>query len=313
MHHVIVRRAPGNDWSDVLKGNEDPVHDLRDARAALHTKASRTFIWVIVLSLGFYGVKGGIYTLLHGGTGKVYGPGGFLEGNNELALALVMCIPLVFYLRSMATRTWMRHGFTLAMLLMALSILGSQSRGALLAIIAMAAYLWRHSERKVIFAIALVLLALGFLAFMPDAWEARMHTITSYERDGSAMGRINSWWMAWNLAKDRFVGGGFEVATPDLFCSLCTRPDPPPRRPQHLLPGAWRTWTRWARAVPTLLWLFTWRMAGGCSAAARNVPELEWAGRLAGMVQVSFVGYAVGGAFLSLAYFDLPYDLMIVL
>jgi hypothetical protein len=30
------------------------------------------------------------------------------------------------------------------------------------------------------------------------------------------------------------------------------------------------------------------------------------------MVQVSLVGYAVGGAFLSLAYFDLPYNMMVM-
>ena len=30
------------------------------------------------------------------------------------------------------------------------------------------------------------------------------------------------------------------------------------------------------------------------------------------MVQVSLVGYFVGGAFLSLSYFDLPYDLMMM-
>ena len=30
------------------------------------------------------------------------------------------------------------------------------------------------------------------------------------------------------------------------------------------------------------------------------------------MVQVGLVGYAVGGAFLSLAYFDLPYDMMVM-
>ena len=30
------------------------------------------------------------------------------------------------------------------------------------------------------------------------------------------------------------------------------------------------------------------------------------------MCQVSLVGYAVGGAFLSLAYFDLPYDIMVM-
>ena len=30
------------------------------------------------------------------------------------------------------------------------------------------------------------------------------------------------------------------------------------------------------------------------------------------MCQVSLIGYAVGGAFLSLAYFDLPYNIMVI-
>jgi hypothetical protein len=30
------------------------------------------------------------------------------------------------------------------------------------------------------------------------------------------------------------------------------------------------------------------------------------------MIQVSMVGYAVGGAFLSLAYFDLPYNMLVI-
>jgi len=34
---------------------------------------------------------------------------------------------------------------------------------------------------------------------------------------------------------------------------------------------------------------------------------------LAGMIQVSLIGYAAGGAFLGMAYFDLPYHLMIII
>ncbi len=34
------------------------------------------YIWVAVLSLGFYGAKGGIFTLLTGGTERVWGPPG---------------------------------------------------------------------------------------------------------------------------------------------------------------------------------------------------------------------------------------------
>src|SRR5262245_44185446 len=31
-------------------------------------------VWVLVLSLGFYGVKGGIYTIVTGASGRIYGP-----------------------------------------------------------------------------------------------------------------------------------------------------------------------------------------------------------------------------------------------
>jgi probable O-glycosylation ligase (exosortase A-associated) len=56
-------------------------------------------LWVIVISIGFYGVKGGLWTLATGGGGHVVGPEfSFIEGNNEIALALVMVIPLMGYL-----------------------------------------------------------------------------------------------------------------------------------------------------------------------------------------------------------------------
>ena len=35
-----------------------------------------------------------------------------------------------------------------------------------------------------------------------------------------------------------------------------------------------------------------------------------WASQLGSMIQVSLVGYLVGGMFLSLSYFDLAYNLM---
>jgi probable O-glycosylation ligase (exosortase A-associated) len=59
--------------------------------------------------------------------------------------------------------------------------------------------------------------------------------------------------------------------------------------------------------------LFTWRRGSQIIRACKRDPERKWAADLASMLQVSFVGYAAGGAFLGLAYFDLPYHLIIVM
>jgi len=51
-------------------------------------------VWVMVISLGFYGVKGGVWTLATGGGGRVWGPpGGMLAGNNEFAVGLILIMP----------------------------------------------------------------------------------------------------------------------------------------------------------------------------------------------------------------------------
>ena len=44
----------------------------------------------------------------------------------------------------------------------------------------------------------------------------------------------------------------------------------------------------------------------------RDIPEKQETHLLASMIQVSLAGFAVGGAFLGLAYFDVPYFLMAV-
>jgi probable O-glycosylation ligase (exosortase A-associated) len=65
-------------------------------------------------------------------------------------------------------------------------------------------------------------------------------------------------------------------------------------------------------ALFLLLGLMTWRTASSIIGQARGHPEKRWAADLAAMVQVSLVGYAAGGAFLGLAYFDFYYTLIAV-
>lgn len=269
-------------------------------------------VWVLVSSIGFYGIKGGLFTLAGEGAGRVWGPpGGFIEGNNELGLAMVMTIPLMYFLYVTSEAVWVKRGLAAVMVLSAVAALGTQSRGALLAIAAMGTVLWWRSSKKAVGLVVLGILSISLLSFMPDTWWTRMATIGTYEQDGSAMGRINAWWMAWNIAKDNFFGAGFAVA----YADVCGRYSP--------LIGECRA----AHSIYfmvlgehgfvglflfLLMWIFAWGSAGRLRVQGRKLPETIWLSHLGAMCQVSLAGYAVGGAFLSLSYYDLPYNILIL-
>jgi probable O-glycosylation ligase (exosortase A-associated) len=269
------------------------------------------FVWVIVVSLGFYGVKGGIFTIVTGGSHLVLGPGGFISGNNEIALALIMVIPLMRFLQLETSKPHMKLAWSGAMLLTAAAALGSHSRGALLAIGAMSVYLWIKSPRKLVFGIGLVLGGTILLGLMTSQWETRMETIVNYEQDQSAMGRINAWWMAWNLAKDNILGGGFDIYNARIFARYA--PDPKDVHAAHSIYFQVLGEQGFVGlTLFVLMWWFVWRSASWLVREGARAEETHWCRNLGAMCQVSLVGYAVGGAFLSLAYFDLPYNVLAV-
>ena len=59
-----------------------------------------------------------------------------------------------------------------------------------------------------------------------------------------------------------------------------------------------------------LLGFLIWRTGSWIIRNTRKLEGYQWAYSLATMIQVSLVGFSVGGAFLSLLYFDVPYYLM---
>ena len=283
------------------------------ALTVIHSKKQiHWLVWVIVFSLAFYGVKGGVFTLLTGGNYLVWGPeGSFIEGNNEVALAFVMTIPLMRYVQLGLKKSWQRWGMTAAMLLTAMAALGSHSRGAFLAIAGMGVFLWWKSRNKFGMGLALAIVGIGMLAFMPDDWMARMRTIETYDADTSAMGRINAWWMAFHMASDRFLGGGFDIYDFDTFARYAPNP-----LDVHAAHSIYFQILGEHGFVGLFLFMgigaFTWLAASDAKRKSKGIPELQWIGSLMDMTKVSMVGYAVGGAFLSLAYFDVPYYLIVI-
>jgi putative inorganic carbon (hco3(-)) transporter len=279
----------------------------------LHSKRHMMLLtWVLVVSIGFFGVKGGAFTVLTGGSYKVWGPENtYIEGNNEIALAIVIVIPLMRFLQMQMKAKWAKTTMTICMVLMAMAALGSHSRGALLAIAAMALVLWWRGKNKMAGAIGMVVVAVALLSLMPAEWWERMNTIKTYQQDESAMGRINAWGMAWNLAKSNFFGGGFMIWTGVIF--QIYGPDPNDVHAAHsiyfMVLGE-----QGFIGLFLFLTLFTmvWFTAGSLRIKARGKPETQWLSDLGGMLQVSLAGYAVGGAFLSLSYWDLPYNILVL-
>ncbi|MCX8114119.1 MAG: putative O-glycosylation ligase, exosortase A system-associated [Burkholderiaceae bacterium] len=274
-----------------------------------------TLLWVIVLSVGFFGVKGGLFTVATGGAYRVWGPPGesYISDNNSISVALVMIIPLAYYLAQHTQWRIVRYAMYALIGLSGIAVLGSHSRGAFLAVSVMSLYLWTKSRHKLLLGVlVLALLPVAMLA-MPDNWKERMGTIRTYEQDSSAMGRINSWHTAFNIANDRpLVGGGFELYSRETFARYA--PDPEAVHSAHSIYFQLLGEHGYVGLLLFLaLGITGWMNARRIVRAARDQPELGWASDLARVIQVSLVGYAVGGAFVNIGYWDLPYYEIVIL
>ncbi len=271
-------------------------------------------VLVIALSLGFYGVKGGIFTIVHGGVYRVQGPlGTFIGGNNEMALALIMTIPLIWYLHLNAQKVWLRHGYTAALFLCSIAVIGSQSRGALVGGVVMGAFLWLKTRNKLFTGLIMALAVAAIFSIMPAEWYQRMGTIDTYQSDASAQGRINAWWTAFNISKDRpLVGGGFDTFQPGVYRIYA--PDPSNVHDVHSIYFEMLGEHGWVGfgLFMLLAWL-TWRKGAQIIRECGKDPERKWAADLARMLQVSMIGFASAGAFLGLANFDLYYHLIAIM
>jgi probable O-glycosylation ligase (exosortase A-associated) len=281
--------------------------------ALLHSKQHvLALAWVSAGSLAVLGVKGGIFTITTGGNYRVWGPpDSFIADNNEFALSLVMTIPLLRFLQLQLRTGWRRHALTLVMVLCAAAALGSQSRGALLAIGAMSLVLWWRGSSRFVGGVFMAVAGVALVIFMPDTWTERMSTISSYEEDGSAMGRISAWWNAWGIAQEHLFGVGFNAARPELFAKYSPYPDA-----VHAAHSIYFQVLGNHGFIGLALFLgvfvSTYWIAGRVRREARAHPQAAWCETLGAMAQVAIIGYAVGGAFLSLSYFDLPYNIMMM-
>lgn len=271
-------------------------------------------VWTVFLSVGYYGIKGGVYTLRTAGGGRVWGPpGSFIEDNNHLACALLMILPLGSYLISITNNGKVKKLLGIAMALIGVSVLGSNSRGAFVGMLAVFLFWMRNAPGKQKIMVMFMAFFVGTVALtmMPQSYWDRMNTVKTYEKDGSAMGRINAWWCAFNLANDRVTGAGYNYASRFVFSQYA--PNPTDLHTAHSIYFQVLGDHGWIGLVIFLLILIlTWWLLGKIIRNTRSYAELKWANQLARMIQLSLISYMVAGAFLSLPYYDLYWDLVAI-
>ncbi len=270
-------------------------------------------IWIIVLSIGFYSTKGGIFTLMTGGQFRVWGPpGSLITGNNELAVATLMILPLMRYLALTTEIWWIRWGLNAAALLSLVSVFGSYSRGAFLAMAALGIVWWWKSRRKITFGIIAVVVAIAVMPLIPSKWYDRMQSIENYEQDGSARGRLQMWTFAVNVAKDRpITGGGFGIFRGREKIYEKYYPEATRRRNVHSVYFEVLGTQGFVGLIIFLaLGIATLRTCTWIQKQSRNRPELSKEYHFGVMLKLSLVAYAVGGAFLNLSTYDLFFLLL---
>jgi putative inorganic carbon (HCO3(-)) transporter len=279
----------------------------------IHDRAKlRWFLLVMSLSIGFYGVKAGLWALLPGSEhGRALGPeGSFIGDNNGLALGLSMTVPLLFFLAQEERRRWLRLGLYVTCALSALTIVFTYSRGGFLGLAAVCLMMLVRARKWTAAAAVVVVGAAVLMWLAPQQWSGRIGTIATYEADMSAMSRLWAWGIGWQLALESpLLGWGFRIYSPEIWA--------------RFMPG-YHTWHN-AHSVYfqvlaehgfTGLFLFLGLLMsalGDLRAArreARGSDERAWVIPYAGGIEAGIVAFMVAGTFYNLAYADLIYVLI---
>ncbi len=271
----------------------------------------RAMLWVIALSLGFYGVKAGLWGALTGGVIK-QGPGGMLEDNNDFALAMVMNLPVLFYLGRTEKSLLIRRFCNACFFFSCVTVLLTHSRGGFLSmVVVFMALAWRSGK---LFQASLLLFASGiaFLLFAPDHVVERLMLLKQGAAEGSAGARILSWTAGLRMIADNPWFGvgmrnyqiGYEVYAPDLLMATGSKEG-------HVAHNSYLQ--MWAEAgTPALL--FYLALLASVFLTARKVrqiagrrPHMEWAVAYSKIFEITMAGFMLGSFFLNRAHFDLTY------
>lgn len=276
-------------------------------------------IVVICIAFGFNMVTDGLKFLVSGGAHKVTGRSS-VGDNNQLAVAFLITLPLIYYLCRHSAWRLMRIGFGLLLAAGLVAVIGTFSRGGFVGLIVFALWMTAKSSRKVLSLTMLAVVAGGLYAIVPSSYFDRVDTINTAEHDSSFMARVVAWKISMLIALDRpFTGGGFyAVQLPDVWnhyisqlgkLDFVTTPEPPeaPLAAHSIYFEMLGDFGFTGLGLFLLLLGRSYLLLARVRRRAQEDPAKAWANDLAGMLQVSLIVFCTAGAALSMAKFEALY------
>ena len=264
----------------------------------------RVYMLVIAGSFGALVLKTLPFMIITRGRFRLYGPNGtMIADNNDFGLALVMTLPLFFFLAQTEEKPWVKRLFGFLFGATILAIFCTYSRGALVGLVTVAGLMILRLKQRLLLIPAAVLAGLVVMLFAPQAWRDRMTPTSESAMDKSARARLDSWAYARNLAADYpITGGGFATFTTQLAYRYA--------RPGAAILGAHSVYFGLLAEhgyVGLMLYLL---LVASCLASAHGLVKHGLrAGdsvvvSYANMFRFSLAGFLTSGIFLGRAYFD---------
>lgn len=286
---------------------------LVNSRVRLHA-----LLIIVVIGFSFHGILDGLKFIASAGSHNARGVVKFGD-NNYLALALGTVLPVSIYLSRYTQNKWIRWGFVATSLLTVLAVISTHSRGGLLTLLAIAAWLIWHSKRKVSGVIGFMFCLVVVVSLAPSAWTERMNTIQSADGDQSFMGRVAVWKKSTAIALEHpLAGGGFFAVqsepvylkfkdSPGLMGFIQT-PDPGVLAAHSIYFQVMSDMGFLGLLIYGALFLnlFLTRMQLLKEIRASGL-KMQWAVDLANCLAASALAFLVGGAALSAAYLEIPF------
>ena len=273
-------------------------------------RASRlhSLILIIVVSIGYWGVLTAVRTVASLGHSVLAGaPDTMIGDNNALALALVMVLPLVEYCRYVSSSALVRNACSATLICFVVAILGTHSRGGLIALAVVLIALWWKSKSRLL-AAGIIGISIVSIVLLPQQWSEKMSTIQTYQEVQTFQERVWTWTTAIRIGLDRpIIGAGYKAmedpatyqhyrAEGDTIRSKAVHDAYLQVLAEHGFVGL---------ALFAFMFFLSFRNCRWVVKRCSNTPDLYWLRYLASMLEIGLIGYAVGAIALAVAYYDL--------